>query len=159
MEHDHCCHDHGCGDCQGCAPADLALTRPQAAFLARFAQTPYLPLARFLLRASREDELESVGLPAVFLEDGGDLDVVKKTGALLEELAGLGLISLDYDIPLSNFDYAAYDSSPLYAQFRETVAQGAGRPGFLFDTPVLEKGSMALTDLGRATLDQVLELL
>lgn len=176
MEHEHCCHDHDCHDhdhpeqphqghgcggcgCGGCSPAEIALDRPQAAFLARFAQTPFLPLTRFLYRSSKEEELESVGLSAVFLEGGEDLAAAKATGALLEGLEELGLITLDYDITLSNFDYSPYEASPLFAQFRAAVAEGAGRPGFLFDTPVLEKGSMALTDLGQAVMEQVLELL
>ncbi|MFR1050840.1 MAG: hypothetical protein ACOX67_01820 [Oscillospiraceae bacterium] len=155
MEHDCCCHEHGCGGCGHHAPVEITLSRAEAALLARFAQCPYLPLARFLARSSREDELEAVGLSAVFLEDGADNDQVKETGRLLERLESLGLITLDYDIPLSNYDYADYEVSSLYARFRETVAEGAARPGFLFDTPDLQKGSMALTDLGRAVLEQI----
>lgn len=164
MEHEHCCHDHDCHDhgcegCGGCSPAEITLTRPQAVFLARFAQTPFLPLARFLYLSSQEDELESVGLAAVHLTGGEDLEAAKATGTLLEQLAGMGLITLDYDIPLSNYDYAEYETSPIFAQFRQAVAEGAGRPGFLFDTAALEKGSMALTDLGLAVLERVMELL
>ena len=159
---DHCCHQN-CSGCSGCSgghkPSEIVLSRPQAAFLSRFAQAPFLPLCRFLMRSSQEDELESVGLDAVFMEDGADLDAVRSTAALLNRLASLGLITLDYDLPLSNYDYTAYETAPLFARFCETVAEGARHPGFLFDTPVLEKGSMALTDLGRAVMEQVLELL
>lgn len=156
MEHHCCCQDHDCGGCgEHRAPAEITLSRSEAALLARFAQSPYLPLTRFLAHSSREEELEAVGLSAVFLEDGAGEDRVRETGRLLEHLEELGLVTLDYDIPLSNYDYAFYEASGLYARFRETVAEGRARPGFLFDTPALEKGSMALTDLGRAVLDQL----
>lgn len=155
MEHDCCCHEHECGGCGHHDSVEITLSRAEAALLARFAQCPYLPLARFLVYSSREDELEAVGMSAVFLDDGTDLDQVKETGRLLEHLEELGLITLDYDIPLSNYDYAEYEASELYAGFRGTVAEGAARPGFLFDTPDLQKGSMALTDLGCAVLDKI----
>jgi hypothetical protein len=127
--------------------------------LLRFAESPYLPLCRFLMGSSQEEELESVGLSPVFLEGNEDLPAVRETGAVLEALANRGLITLDYDLALSNYDYAQYRSSPPFRLFRETVAQGAQQPGFLFDTAILEKGSMALTDLGQAVLEQVTELL
>jgi len=155
MEHCHTC-ESGCGGCGGCSPKEVVLTRPQAQLLSRFAQTPFLPLCRFLMTSSREDELESVGLEPVFLETGKeDLPAAREIGALLTALADKGLITLDYELPLSNCDYGEYRDSPLFALFRQTVEEGASRPGFLFDTAVLEKGSMALTALGQAVLEQL----
>lgn len=155
MEHHCCCQEHGCEGCGHHNSTEITLSRTEAALLARFAQSPYLPLARFLAHSSREDELEAVGLSAVFLDDGAEKERVKETGRLLEHLEELGLITLDYDIPLSNYDYTVYENSGLYAHFRATVAEGGALPGFLFDTPALQKGSMALTDLGCAVLEQI----
>ncbi len=160
--HHCCCHNHmahyaAC--CGGHVPDEITLTRAQAEFLVRFSQSPFLPLCRFLMLSSKEDELESVGLSPVFLDGDEDLPTAKETGRLLESLAELGLITLDYDVPLSNYDYAEYENAALFAQFRQTVSEGAHRPNFLFDTPVLGKGSMALTHLGIAVMERVLELL
>lgn len=155
MEDHCCCHGHDCGGCGPHLPTEITLSRAEAALLTQFAQCPYLPLARFLARSSREEELEAVGLSAVFLEEGAGLDQVKETGQRLEHLEELGLITLDYGIPLSNYDYAEYEASDLYTRFRATVDEGAARPGFLFDTADLQKGSMALTERGYAVLEQI----
>ena len=189
MEHEHCCHDgchghhehtdacqghehhhdhegpeHACGCGCGCGHHhggnEISLTMDEAKFLTRFAATPFLPLARFLMRSTKEDELESVGMPAVYLEAPEDsMEAVSAVSALLGHLEAMGLITLDYDIALKDYDYGAYETSALYAAFREMVAEGGQRPDFLFDQPVLETGSMALTDLGVAVMEQVLEML
>ena len=140
----------GCAGCTGCASAggcpgcgassrEIALTRAQAELLALFAQTPFLPLCRFLLTSSREEDLESVALAPV----------------ILSELEKLGLISLDYALPLSGCTYEEYRTSPIFADLLAAVEEGVQQPGFLFDTAVLETGSMALTPLGAAVLEQL----
>lgn len=179
MEHHHCCqhhdheggcgcgHDHGhegCGCGCGChghaVPDELTITRAEGELLSRFSQTPFMPLARFVMRSTREDELEAVGMPAVYLEVAdAPMEQVRATAQSLERMEKLGLITLDYDIPLREYDYGAYESSALYASFRAMVEEGGGKPGFLFDQPILELGSMALTDLGQAVMEQVLGLL
>jgi hypothetical protein len=58
------------------------------------------------------------------------------------------LISLDYDIPLQDYDYTQYTKSALYSYFKETVNEGKKNPGFLFDTAEIELGSIALTEFG-----------
>lgn len=166
--HDHgcCCHDHTSSHscchsqphscCGSHAPSEIILSHAQAELLARFAQTPFLPLVRFLYHASQEEDLESIGLSAVYLETGNEaLDQVKATAALLEALEEKQLITLDYDIPLSNYDYSLYKASHVYGLFQTAVAEGAKQPGFLFDTPDLEMGSMALTALGQEVLEQL----
>lgn len=150
----HCCGHHN----QGISA--ITLTRNQAGFLHLFAHYPFLPLVRFLYHASLEDDLESIGLSAVYLERGDEtLEQVKATAALLEGLEEKGLITLDYDMPLHNYEYALYENSAVFALFRDAVAEGARRPGFLFDTADLETGSMALTPLGQQVLEKLSELL
>lgn len=92
-----CGHD-GCGaccggSCNGCG--ELELTQKEIELLRRFAQIPFLPVAR---RWDAETP--------VYLEEGAD-----DAEAYSAAIAGLHqkrLIRLDYDLPLSNFDYADY---------------------------------------------------
>lgn len=95
------------------------MTPEEISMLLRFAEIPFLPLAR------RRDSEEPI-----FLEPEK-----RSAGEYNEVLSWLqlkGLISLDYDMPLSNFDYSAYSAYPV-------------------------RGSMALTAAGQAILE-LLEL-
>ena len=159
----HCNHAHSeqnhagcCGNSCHAAPEPLELTAAEADVLRRFAQIPFQPLARFLMVSSTEDDLESVGLSAVHLDRADEpLEQVRETASLLRQLEEKGLITLDYDIPLNGYDYAIYRTSSAYQLFVRTVQDGARREGFLFDTPELELGSMALTALGRSVVEQL----
>lgn len=103
-----------CGSCSGCG-RELTLTELEMAFLRELAQFAFLPVAR-----------EMGDLAPVYLESGD-----KETMSLmLQCLEKKGLISLDFDKPLTGFDDSAYASYPI-------------------------RGSMALTQRGQ----QVLELL
>lgn len=99
-----------CGDCG----SELFLTEAELALLRRFGETPFLP-------AAAAYDMKT----PVYLEDEGDW------GPAILGLAGKGLIQLDYDIPLKNFDYMArYQAWPLH-------------------------GSMALTGRGQDILEQI----
>ena len=81
-----------CAACSGCA-RELVLTRKEIDFLNILGQYAFLPVAR------------SLGdLTPVCLEEGDR----EEMGLLLQCLEKKGLISLDYDKPLSGFDMAAY---------------------------------------------------
>lgn len=111
--HDRCGSCCG-GDCGGCG-GGLELTERELALLRRFAQLPFLPVAR------RYD-----GETPVCLEDGPE-----EAETLAGAIAGLslkGLIRLDYDLPLSNYDYREYEDYPC-------------------------RGSMALTARGQTVLE------
>ena len=86
-----------CGSCGGCA-RELTLTQEEIDFLYRFAQIPFLPVAR------KMGDLEPVYLEA---------DAPENASLLLQELEKKGLISLDYDKPLKGFDDSAYASYPI----------------------------------------------
>lgn len=119
--HNHCgaCCGGDCGGCGGCGGHDRALflTQSELDLLLRFAQIPFLPVARHA----------DADVP-VYLEDGDDhAEAYGQTIAALHQKA---LIALDYQLPLSNFDYAAYRA---YAQ----------------------QGSMALTAMGQRIVEQL----
>lgn len=95
-----------CDACPGCG--DLLLTRDELAVLDRLAETPFLPLAR---RA--DDEIP------VCLELEGEPD---RVAAVLRNLESKGLVSLDYHLPLTGFDYSAYGPWPLRGSLALTAA-------------------------------------
>lgn len=104
------------GGCGGCG-RELLLAEAELALLRRLGETPFLPAAAALDRAS-----------PVYLEDRER--PLEEYAAALLGLSAKGLIRLDYDIPLKNFDYALYRDYPLH-------------------------GSMALTGYGQEVLEQI----
>ena len=105
-----------CANCGGCA-RELTLTEGELALLDTVSRIPFLPVAR------RMGDLNPV-----YLEQ--DDRPAEEYSLLLQCLEKKGLISLDYDQPLKNFDDSAYAAYPI-------------------------RGSMALTERGQ----QVVELL
>jgi len=153
-EHCGCGHDHE-HRCQNDAHALMGeVTRNQKDFLHQLSHQHYLPVARFTLTDSREEDFISTALAPVFLRSEADsMETVKEAGAFLQRLEDLGLVTLDYDIPLSGYGYEEYKMSSLYEYFCKTVTEGATRPGFLGNTPMLELGSIALTETGKQIAD------
>lgn len=144
--HDHN-HTHSCEVNDSAAPIEV--TENQKDFLHELAHRHFLPVARFTVKDSREEDFVSTALAPVFLSSAtDDMNTVKGAGAFLQKLEDLGLITLDYDIPLNGYGYEEYKTSTLYDYFCKTVAEGATKPNFLGNTPVLELGSMALTEEG-----------
>lgn len=154
MPHDEHCgcgcghdHEHTHGTDIPTAPTEV--TENQRDFLHQLSHSHYLPVARFTIEDSREADFIATALAPVFIRSAADdMETVKEAGAFLQQLEDLGLITLDYDMPLDGYGYEEYKGSSLCEYFRATVAEGASRPGFLGDTPVLELGSMALTEAG-----------
>ena len=106
-----CCNGN-CGSCSGCA-RELVLTEKEIEFLNTLGQYAFLPVAR------------TIGdLTPVYLEDGEP----EEMSLLLQCLEKKGLISLDYDKPLTGFDETAYTAYPI-------------------------RGSMALTERGQKVLE------
>ena len=103
------------GNCSACSGGarELVLTEKEINFLNLLAQYAFLPVAR------------SMGeLIPVYLEDGDREEMI----IILQMLEKKGLISLDYDKPLSGFDMSAYAAWPIH-------------------------GSMALTERGQKVLE------
>ena len=98
-----------CGGCGGGCRRELVLTPPEAALLLRLGEVAFLPVAR------RYD-----GETPVCLEEA-DYTPAEYSEAL-SWLQLKGLVSLDYDLPLRNFDYAAYGEYPLRGSAALTAA-------------------------------------
>ena len=109
----------GCGQkhCGACCGGTLQLTQGEIDLLFRFAQIPFLPVAR-----------QTGSEQPVCLEDGEAHR--EELSRIISALSQKGLIRLDYDLPLSNFDYSEYRDFPL-------------------------RGSMALTAAGQQAADQL----
>ena len=105
-----------CGSCGGCA-RELTLTEGELHLLDTLSEIPFLPVAR------KMGDLEPV-----YLEE--NRYSVEEYSLILQCLEKKGLISLDNDKPLKNFDASAYADYPI-------------------------RGSMALTQRGQ----QVVEML
>ena len=101
-----------CGSCSGCA-RELVLTEKEIDFLNLLGQYAFLPVARTM-----------GDLTPIYLEEGER----EEMSLLLQCLEKKGLISLDYDKPLGNFDECAYAAYPI-------------------------RGSMALTERGQKVLE------
>ena len=144
-----CGHDHSHPHQADDTAAPIEVTENQRDFLHQLSHHHYLPVARFSVKDSRETDFIATALAPVFIRSAtDDITMVKEAGAFLQQLEDMGLITLDYDIPLNGYGYEEYKGSALHEYFCTTVAEGAAKPGFLGDTPVLELGSMALTDAG-----------
>lgn len=144
-----CCHDHTHTHTAKIPATPDQVTENQKDFLHQLHHRHYLPVARFTLTDSREPDFLSTALAPVFVRNvSDDIAAVKEAGAFLTKLEDMGMITLDYDLPLGSYGYEEYHDSAVYAYFCETVAEGAKKPGFLGDTPELELGSMALTEAG-----------
>ena len=92
--------DCGKGGCGGCGRREIVLTPPGGELLLRLGELAFLPVAR------RRDEETPV-----YLEEMGRSPA--EYGEALAWLQCKGLVSLDYDMPLKNFDYAAYRDYPI----------------------------------------------
>lgn len=96
-----------CDSCGGCTGTALYLTPEEIELLRLFAQTPFLPAA-----AKNGPD------GPVFLETELPL---REARSALRGLSKKGLIRIDYDIPLSNFDYQAYEEYPLHGSMALTA--------------------------------------
>jgi hypothetical protein len=146
QQHDNengCNHD-GCGRCCGDMGRELVITDAEYAFLLQLAQLPFLHVARFVVRSSDPSRKPAAFAPVHLSASDDSMDEVLETGETLRGLQEKGLITLDYDQPLKNFDYSQYE------QFQNEQAPGS--------QVSLERGSLALTPTGQEVLDS-LELL
>ena len=104
------------GACSGCG--GTCHTGPLAGLAFRaLAEPRFLPVAR-----------QAVSEQPVCLEEGEER--WEELSPIISALSQKGLIRLDYDLPLSHFDYAEYRDFPL-------------------------RGSMALTAAGQQAVDQL----
>ena len=88
-----------CGSCGGCA-RELTLTQEEIEFLYRFAQIPFLPVAR------KMGDLEPV-----YLEDEDHTQA--EYCLILQTMEKKGLISLDFSEKIKGFDDSRYAVYPI----------------------------------------------
>ena len=105
-----------CGSCGGCAK-ELTLNEGEQQMLDNLSEIPFLPVAR-----------KMGDLTPVYLED--EKFTQEEYSLILQCLEKKGLISLDYDKPLKNFDDSAYAAYPI-------------------------RGSMALTERGQQVVEMI----
>lgn len=115
MDMNHSCSGN-CGSCGGCA-RELTLTDGELQMLDTLSEIPFLPVAR-----------KMGDLTPVYLED--DKFTGEEYSLILQCLEKKGLISLDYDKPLKNFNDSAYAAYPI-------------------------RGSMALTQRGQLVVEMI----
>ena len=115
MQNNHSCSGN-CSACGGCA-RELTLNEGELRLLDTLSEIPFLPVAR-----------KMGDLTPVYLEE--DLYSQEEYSLILQCLEKKGLISLDYDKPLKNFDDSAYAAYPI-------------------------RGSMALTERGQTVVEMI----
>ena len=145
-----------CATCGGCGgSSNDTLDLGELALMFELMETPFLPVCRFsMTKAGEEDTVRVTALaPVYFNAVDTTMEEAKQIGEALLHLEEKGIITLDYDVKLENYDYMEYRNSDLYKELKKTVAEGAGKEGFLCDTAVIDMGSMALTDKGRAVIE------
>lgn len=141
---------HSCGSCSsscsGCGGSST-LQEPERTLLAELAQTPFLPIVQFQRRESYFDAPEPLDPSPVYLRTGAETTSdIELTSLALRRLASRGYITLDYDIPLSGYDYVLYQTSAF--QHRLSLLH----PGY---TILPKRGSMALTLRGQQAADDL----
>lgn len=94
---EHCQNCGGCQNCSGCHRA-LLLSSEEISLLQRFAQLPFLPVAR-----------KASDTQPVYLEEGDPA----QNALVITCLEKKGLIDIDYHMPLDRFDYSVYAGYPL----------------------------------------------
>lgn len=96
-----------CAACGGCAK-QLTLTEMEIHMLRALGQIPFLPIAR------KADDMTPV-----YLEDTTYSQA--EYSLILQVLEQKGLISLDYDQPLSGVDMTAYKAYPVHGSMALTA--------------------------------------
>ncbi len=166
-----CCggasHDSGgCGGCGGgCGggtvaspdknPLEVTITPQEEQFLEKLAQSPFLPVAMFLLRHLK-DANQHMSLAPVYLETGTEsLEEVKMCGQILLGLEDKNIVSLDYDSPLEGSDPSIFQTSQAFARLSETVTYVNQEEPDSFAPPEIVYGSVGLTAIGDLVLEQL----
>lgn len=138
----HCCSEHSSCHCHS-----PLVSEEEKALLAQLKQQPYLPVVRFVLRSTKSEHLQSVALAPVYLYQSDDpIEQIKKVGSLLLTLQEKGLLTLNYSQPIKDFDYELYQASDAYQLFMDTVSEAKKRPDFIYDSGMMECGSICLSE-------------
>ena len=150
------CGDHEHGEGEDGPDYENGLSIAENNVLMALLDRGGLPVARFALTSSKDQEAYAVAMGPVYIADPEDsLEAIREYGALFSEMEHKGLIELDYDFPLPGYAYGEYRGSAAWRHFEETAAEAKGR-GFTFDTPHLELGGITLTERGQEVIDEMI---
>lgn len=155
-------HGHHCGE--GCDhdhdhehSHTVEITLGECDFLVYLKQRQFLPLAQYMLGTTKSSHLQNIALSPVHLTTGKEtVQEVKDMGEMLTELEQMGLIDLDYEEPLQNYDYAMYHDSVSFHALKELVRESEKKEDFVFDIASIQTGSIALTSNGALVAEQIL---
>ncbi len=151
--HAHAAHDDF--DAPKAHIENRAPTPDQRTFLESFSKIAPLPIAKYVVKSTKEHSFESVALRDVCLRSAEDsLSLIKETAAFLQDLESANLIAIDYETTLPEESYAHFYTSTSYALFEETVAQGKEEETFLGDIASLECGIIVMTAWGKEQLGE-----
>lgn len=143
--------NRSCDRCGGCGGRSPVLSARQIDLLSRLAQTPFLPLCQFVLvpGGCLPEEGKLILSPVLLEGEHDTLEEVMSTANLLVALARMGMITLDFGLPITNYSYEVYYRSDL---FREFSVNFRGHPE---GRPVLRRGSLAITGAGLDYLEKL----
>ncbi len=147
VEENHNHHAHGgcCGTHNHDTPQAEGLTEEEQQVISAIEECGCIPVVRFVMKSSKSSHFASTALSAVYitsLED--DIEDVKARSKILAALEHRGLLSIDYDIPVSNYSYDEYLNSKIFKDFTAMMEESAEKEGFVFDIADMDKGSIAL---------------
>lgn len=134
------------------------LSPEQLALLGEIQANGHYVVANFQLLSSRDDSIYTGALENVHLLSRDEaMGPVVERGELLQQLAELGLIILNYHLPAYvQKDYLLFRESALWQQLEEAVAE-AKEQNYTFDILHMEKGLAALTVKGKYALRKAAE--
>lgn len=139
-----------CSSCSGCsARANARLDLGEMVLMYELMQTPFLPVCRII--AVRGGERKEALSPVYFNDPKTTLSEIEEIGRALTGMAERGLITIDYDIPLQSCDYNEYKTSDILQNFIEIMGEKAEG----VEKVELDMGSMALTNFGRAVIENL----
>ncbi len=141
-------HEHAGNCCKKHKKASVSeLTTQQQQFLQDLTKHRFLPVTQFVIKSSKQSSFECVALaPVYILGEAHTIDEIKQTGKQLKELEDMGYITLDYDIPIKNFNYDVYYNSDAFKFFKDTVDEGKDKQGYLGDMAIIQTGSIAFAE-------------
>ncbi len=146
-EEHHAHHADGCncGNHNHAGVQSQNLSEEEQQVISAIKHTGCIPVVRFVMKSSKSSHFESTALSAVYissLED--DLEDVKSRAKILNTLENKGLLSIDYDIPITNYNYDEYTNSNIYKDFEKMMEESTDKEGFIFDIADMDKGSVVL---------------
>lgn len=107
--------NEGCNSCQDAPIPEL--DRIEKDILDVLAQTPFLPIARVVVSSVRPGSLDRDIIMLLIEHELASLKNALKLFIALTNLETLNIISIDFDIPIRNFNEGEFYTSEVYNSF------------------------------------------